>query len=109
MAEVFHRKTASIETVVPSGVLFHTVPAATQCVGLSLLTSYVGGGSLGYITAQVSGVNGVAHLVKAGEVQAGSSLELIANKLVLQSGDYIILGGSSSATLEATFSYLDLT
>lgn len=109
MAEVFRRKSASIATVVPSGALFHTAPAGTTTVGLSLLVSYVGASALAYVTAQVSGVDGVAHLVKAGEVQSGSSLELIANKLVLASGDYIILGGSSSDNLEATFSYLELS
>jgi len=109
MAEVFRRKSASVATVVPSGALFHNAPAGTTTIGLSLLVSYVGTGSLAYITAQVSGVDGTAYLVKAGEVQAGSSLELIANKLVLASGDYIVLGGSSSDNLEATFSYLELS
>lgn len=109
MAETFRRKSAAISTVVPSGALFHTVPAGVSTIGLSLLVSYTGSSSLAYVTAQVSGVDGVAHLVKAGEVQAGSSLELIANKLVLASGDYVVLGASSVGSLEATFSYLELS
>ena len=54
-------------------------------------------------------MDGQAFLVKEGEVQANSSLELIANKLVVASGDALILGASSVDSLAVTFSYLELT
>jgi hypothetical protein len=109
MAENFRRVSSAISSVSPSGAVLYTAPSATTTVGLSLLISYVGDSTLAYVTASVSGTTGQARLVRQGEVLAGSSLELIANKLVLQSGDSVIVGGSSTNTLEATFSYLELS
>lgn len=109
MAENFRRVTKSISAVVPSGTVLYSVPPATTTIGLSLLVSYTGTSSLGYVTAQVSGVAGEGYLVKQAEVLTGSALELVANKLVLQSGDSVLLGGSSSDTLNVTMSYLELS
>jgi|TARA_R100000084_G_C4637783_1_gene142006 hypothetical protein len=109
MATTFRRVSSEITEVNPSGQILYTVPAATTSLGLSLLISYVGTGTTAFVNASVSGTDGEAFLVKEGEVQANSSLELIANKLVAASGDAIILGASSVDSLEATFSYLELT
>jgi|TARA_R100000005_G_scaffold95767_1_gene78654 hypothetical protein len=109
MATTFRRVSTALTSVNPSGQVVYTVPAATTTLGLSLLVSYVGTGSTAFVNAQVSGVDGEAFLVKEGEVQANSSLELIANKLVVASGDALILGASSVDSLGATFSYLELT
>jgi len=109
MATTFRRVSSDITEVNPSGQILYTVPAATTSLGLSLLVSYVGTASQAFVNAQVSGVDGQAFLVKEGEVQANSSLELIANKLVVASGDALILGASSVDSLAVTFSYLELT
>ena len=109
MATTFRRVSSEITEVNPSGQIVYTVPAATTTLGLSLLVSYVGTGSTAFVSAQVSGTDGEAYIVKEGEVQSNSSLELIANKLVAASGDAIILGASSVDSLNATFSYLELT
>lgn len=109
MAETFRRKSAAITSINPSGQIFHSAPSDVTTIGLSLLVSYVGASSLAYVNAQISGVDGEAYLVKEGEIQANSSLELVANKLVLASGDSIILGASSVDSLDATFSYLELS
>lgn len=109
MAEIFKRKADHANTVVPSGNIFYTVPNGVTTVGLSLLSTYVGAAVSSFITVQTSGVAGETYWVKQGEVQAGSSLELIANKMVLSSGDSVIVGVSAPNTIDITFSYLELS
>lgn len=109
MAETFRRSSSTITAVQPSGQVVYQAPSNATSVVLSIYSTYTGSSSAGYFSASASGSAGTYMLVKNAEIQAGGSTELIANKLVLASGDSIVIGASASGIIDTNVSYLELT
>jgi len=109
MAETFRRSSANITSIQPSGQIVYQVPSATTTVVLSIYSTYTGASTGGFFSAFASGTAGQFTLVKNAEIQAGGSTELVANKLVLASGDAIIIGASAASIINSNVSYLELT
>ena len=109
MAETFRRSSATITSIQPSGQIVYQAPSNATTVVLSIYSTYTGASTGGYFTAYASGTAGEYALVKNAEIQAGGSTELVANKLVLASGDAVIVGASASSIIDTTVSYLELS
>lgn len=109
MPETFRRSATTIVSVQPSGQVVYTAPSDATSVILSIYSTYTGAAAAGYFTATASGRGGQAMLVKNAQIQAGGSTELVANKLVLASGESIIIGASASGIIDTNISYLELT
>jgi|688.fasta_scaffold929729_2 hypothetical protein len=109
MPENFRRSSSTVVSVQPSGQIVYTVPSNATSIVLSIYSTYTGLSSLGYFTASASGRLGQTFLVKNAQIQAGGSTELVANKLVLASGDSVIIGASASGVIDVNVSYLEIT
>lgn len=109
MPENFRRSSATITSIQPSGQIVYQAPTNATSVVLSIYSTYTGASTGGYFTAYASGRAGQYTLVKNAQIQAGGSTELVANKLVLASGDAVIIGASAASIIDSNVSYLELT
>ena len=113
MANTFKLKTkanvdASLATV-------YTVPSSTTTVIIGLTIANVKGASITadaqIVTASSSGENADdVYVVKAVPLPAGSSIEIMAgNKIILETGDGVKGGGSTTNCLDAILSIMEIT
>jgi hypothetical protein len=109
MAETFRRSSATITALQPSGQIVYQAPPATTSIVLSIYSTYTGESTGAFFTAYASGVAGQFALVKNAEIQAGGSTELVANKLILASGDAVVIGASAASVIATNISYLELS
>lgn len=113
MAEVFNRASDAVQA---AGVAIYTAPnnaSTDRAVVLSVMVANVNGSdaadvSLRIQTAAGGNITGgrLAHTIS---IAADSSLELIANKLVLKNGEKLFIQASVDNRLEATVSALEMT
>lgn len=94
-----------------SAQTIYTSPASTETVVLSLRVTNVNGSASDYVTCDVidssSGNSRIAYQLT---IPADTSVDLIENKIVLETGDLIKLtGGQASGYLEALISVLEIT
>lgn len=113
MANTFKLKTkanvdASLATV-------YTVPSSTTTVIIGLTIANVKGASITadaqIVTASSSGENADdVYVVKDVPLPAGSSIEIMAgNKIILETGDVVKVGGSTTNCLDAILSIMEIT
>lgn len=113
MAETFNRSSAAIGT---SDSTLYTAPnnaAGDRAVVLSALVANIDGVNAATVSAYIYDASNTlvvgANLAKDISVPAGSSLELIANKLILKNGEKLVLSASAAGDLQATASVLEIT
>lgn len=113
MAETFARNSAALGT---SDVLVYGAPnnAATDtAIVLSVMIANVDGAASADVNVRIQDSAGVdiagAKLAHAMTVPAGTSLELIANKLVLNNGERLVASASAAGDLQMTVSSLEMT
>lgn len=112
MAETFNRASVALSTTSITDVYqAPTSNAADRAIVLSCLVANVDGTSAADITITVTdGSNSaIARLASTVSVPADSSLEVIANKLVLKQSEKIRATASAGADLEVTVSVLEIT
>lgn len=112
MAETFNRASAAVTT---SAAAVYTAPngaATDRAVVLSTLIANIDGTAAATVNAYITDNAGTAiaggHIANTISVPAGSSLELIANKLVLKAGEKIFVQASANGDLTATVSVLEI-
>lgn len=112
MAESFNRSSTALTTTGITDV--YTAPsgnAADRAVVLSCIAANIDGTNAVDISLQVatsgdSKLSSVAHTIT---VPADSSLELIANKLVLEQGEKLRAIASTASGIDMTVSALEIT
>ena len=113
MANTFKLKTkAGIDA---SLVTIYTVPSSTTTVVIGLTIANINAGSVTadaqIVTASSSGENADdVYVVKAVPLPAGSSIEIMSgNKIILEAGDVVKVGGSTTNCLDAILSIMEIT
>jgi hypothetical protein len=113
MAETFNRASNAITT---AGVDVYSAPnnaATDRAVVLSIMVANVDGANAADVTCRLktSAGNDIAGglIAKTISVPADSTLELVANKLILKNGEKIHLVASADGDLEATVSVLEIS
>jgi hypothetical protein len=109
MAETFQRTSLAVTSTEQD---VYTCPNATQAIVLSCLIANVDGTNSDDITANIttSANNPLSRIASTITVPADASLELIANKLVLEAGEKLRLtGAAASGRLSATVSILEIS
>ena len=109
MAETFQRTSLAVTSTEQD---VYTCPSATQAIVLSCLIANVDGTNSDDITANIttSAGNPLSRIASTITVPADASLELIANKLVLEAGEKLRLtGAAASGRLSATVSILEIS
>lgn len=113
MAETFNRASAAITTTAVDVYSCPSTASSDRAVVLSVMIANVDGTDNADVTAFIkdSGGNAIAgaKLANTIQVQADSSLELIANKLILKNGETLALQANVDNRLEATVSVLEIT
>lgn len=113
MAETFNRVSAALGT---SASPVYTAPngaTTDRAIVLSAVVANVDGTNAATVHALVA--DGSSNPITGGKiahaisVPAGSSLELIANKLVLKNGERFELFASAASDLEVTVSVLEIS
>ncbi len=113
MANTFKLKTKA--NVDASLVTAYTVPSSTTAVIIGLTIANVKGASITadaqIVTASSSGENADdVYVVKAVPLPAGSSIEIMSgNKIILEAGDVVKVGGSATNCLDAILSVMEIT
>ena len=109
MAETFQRTSLAVTS---TGTDVYTCPSATEAIVLSCLIANVDGTNSDDITAKITDNSNTeqSRIASTITVPADASLELIANKLVLEAGEKLRLtGAAASGRLSATVSILEIT
>ena len=113
MAEVFNRASADITA---SGIDIYAAPnnaSTDRAVVLSIMVANIDGTNAADVSCHLKdgAGNSIAGSTLAStiSVPADSTLELIANKLVLKNGDTIRLSASADGDLQATVSVLEIS
>lgn len=113
MAETFNRASAAITTTAVDVYSCPSTASSDRAVVLSVMVSNVDGTNDADITAFIkdSGGNAIAGAKVAHTIMVphDSSLELIANKLILKNGEKLALASNVDGRLEATVSVLEIT
>lgn len=112
MAEAFNRASVALSTTSITDVYqAPNTAAGNRAIVLSCLVANVDGTAAADITVTItdSSDNAIAKLANTIPVPADSSLELIANKLVLKQGEKLRATASAGGDLEVTVSSLEIT
>lgn len=112
MAEAFNRASVALSTTSITDVYqAPNAAAGNRAMVLSCLVANVDGTAAADITVTItdSSNNAIAKLANTIPVPADSSLELIANKLVLKQGEKLRATASAGGDLEVTVSSLEIT
>lgn len=112
MAETFNR--ASVKLASTSITDAYTAPNAAstdRAVVLSCLIANVDGSNAAAVTIDITQNDNtsIAKVVNTVDIPADSSLEVIANKLVLKQGEKLRATASAADDLEITVSALEIT
>ena len=113
MAETFTRESAACQA---AGVVIYSAPNnadTDRAIVLSLMLANVSGTADVDVTVRIQTSGGGfltgGHLAKTINVPADSTLELIANKVVLKRNEKIHILAGTDNRLEATISTLEIT
>ena len=112
MAETFTRASAQISS---AGLDVYTAPsnAADRAIVLSIMVANVSSGSAADVTCQLKDSAGAdisgGRLAKGMTVPAGTTLEIVANKVVMLNGEKLHFIASTSGDLEVSVSALEMT
>jgi hypothetical protein len=112
MAEAFNRDSVALSTTSITDVYqAPNVAAGNRAIVLSCLIANVDGIVAADITVTITDAsnNAISKLANTIPVPADSSLELIANKLVLKQGEKLRATASAGGDLEVTVSTLEIT
>ena len=112
MAETFNRASVALSgTSITDVYQAPTTNAADRAVVLSCLVANVNGTNAADITITITdGSNStIARLASTVSVPADSSLEIIANKLVLKQSEKLRATAGTGGSLEVTVSALEIT
>lgn len=108
MANNFDRAVMFGENV-PANTAFHIyscpTTATTKTIGIGLVFSNISTSQI-EVTMQIIGCN----LLKSIPIPASSSIEYNGgNKIVMKSGDVMTLSSNTAGSLDAYFSYMEIT
>jgi len=110
MANIFYRKLSANVGTTATTVGGYTVGAATKAVVLGLTVANRAGST---INADVYINNGADsyYLVKTAPISAGGALVPIGGdqKLVLQTGDNVVVKSDSASSIDAVMSIMEIT
>ena len=112
MAETFNRASAALTTTTITDLYqCPTSNAANRTIVLSCLVANVDGSSNAAITLSItdSANTLISRLANAIVVPVASSLEVVANKVVLKQGEKLRATASAANRLEVTVSVLEVT
>ena len=101
---------AGAEIAFPLGGANDTVPVGSQIVIIGL-TCANNSATATDVSVKIYNTNGGASyfLVKAAPIPTNSSLSVLDNKLVLETGNKIVVESSKASTVDAILSYLEVT
>lgn len=113
MAEVFNRLSGQLGT---TGIDMYVAPnnaATDRVVVLSIMVANVNGTNAADVTCRIKNAAGNdipgATIASTISVPADSTLELIANKLILKNGEKLHLFANTNSHLETTISVLEIS
>lgn len=110
MAESFNRASVQLATTSPTDAYQAPTTAGARAVVASCLVANVSAATATITLAVTTGAGGVlAQLANTIEVPANSSLELIVNKLVLLTGEKLVVTAGAADALHVTVSSLEIT
>ena len=112
MAESFNRTSAALGTSAASVYQAPNNGASDRSVVLSIMVANVDGANAADVTCYLAdagntGISG-GMIAKTISVPADSSLELVANKLILKNGEQLYMSASAAGDLEVTVSVLEI-
>lgn len=109
MAETFNRASTILSTTSITDV--YTVPSGATAVVMGCVVANVDGTNAAGITVDITtSLNAaIAKLAYLISVPAKASVELVANKVVLKSGEKLRATASAASDLEVTVSVLEIT
>ena len=115
MANTFKLKTfAQGATAVNTNIATYTVPASTTTIIIGLTISNITGNSITVDAQIVSTTNDVttnvsSYIGKDLPIPSGSALDVLAGKVVLQTGDTIVVQSDTLASVNISMSIMEIT
>ena len=115
MANTFKLKTFEQgATAVNTNISTYTVPASTTTIIIGLTIANITGGSITVDAQIVSTTNDVktkvsSYIGKDLPIPSGSALDVLAGKVVLQTGDTIVVQSDTLASVNISMSIMEIT
>ena len=115
MANTFKLKTFEQgATAVNTNIATYTVPASTTTIIIGLTISNITGNSITVDAQIVSTTNDVttnasSYIGKDLPIPSGSALDVLAGKVVLQTGDTIVVQSDTLASVNISMSIMEIT
>lgn len=115
MANTFKLKTFEQgATAVNTNISTYTVPAATTTIIIGLTIANITGNSITVDAQVVSTTNDVttnvsSYIGKDLPIPSGSALDVLAGKIVLQTGDNIVVQSDTLASVNISMSIMEIT
>ena len=115
MANTFKLKTFEEgATAVNTNIATYTVPASTTTIIIGLTISNITGNSITVDAQIVSTTNDVttnvsSYIGKDLPIPSGSALDVLAGKVVLQTGDTIVVQSDTLASVNISMSIMEIT
>ena len=115
MANTFKLKTFEQgATAVNTNIATYTVPASTTTIIIGLTISNITGNSITVDAQIVSTTNDVttnvsSYIGKDLPIPSGSALDVLADKVVLQTGDTIVVQSDTLASVNISMSIMEIT
>ena len=115
MANTFKLKTFEQgATAVNTNIATYTVPASTTTIIIGLTISNITGNSITVDAQIVSTTNDVttnvsSYIGKDLPIPSGSALDVLAGKVVLQTGDTIVVQSDTFASVNISMSSMEIT
>jgi hypothetical protein len=110
MANIFYRKTSANIGNTASTVGGYTVGSDTKVVVLGLTVANRTGSTVN-ADVYINNGNDIFYLVKTAPISAGGALVPIGGdqKLVLQTGDNVVIKSDSASSIDAVMSIMEIT